>query len=381
MTVAADQYEELCKQSGSNYEVLSDDKPIKMYFDIDIKQALEHCAEYIDEIEAMVPGQARIISEMATDILRIAFKELAPDTEPMFSVKSANSPKFICSKDKKEKYTVSLHIIVNNIIAMKSDQKRLIDKLNKFAYQQRPSDIKEYTNGKDKLFDDSVYDKNRKLRSVYGSKLNENRPFKIESGTFEQTCITAFIPEDAFVLTLPDEPSGNASTSATPTVPFDGVTANKYDRMAFEWGMEDGLLDAASIDYAQWRNVGFILKTEFGNTEGWELFDKFSQLANKAASSDDRRRYDEFQNREFWDKIEEHPRKPIKFASLMKMMKDVDPEKFKDLQKRVREAKKIEKANTKLVDKDIRFAEHDEEASDIICNESGSLQRTMVFEA
>ena len=335
-TVAADQYEQLCKETGSNYEVLSDDKPIKMYFDIDIKQALENCTEYIDAIEAMVPGQARIILGIATDILCRVFKELAPDTEPMFSVKSANSPKFICSKDKKEKYTVSLHIIVNNIVAMKSDQKRLIAGFNKLAMHQYPSDIKEYTNGKDKLFDEAVYDKNRKLRSVYGSKLNENRPFKIEQGTFEQTCITAFIPEDAFELkmTWPDDPVPTATSA-----PFDGVSANKYDRMAFELGMEEGLLYTASIDYTKWRNVGFSLRNEFGNTEGWEMFDNFSKLAKKAPGFDDRSKYDVFKNKEFWDSIQDNPTNPLKFASIMQIMKEADPDKFKIIQRKVLQAK------------------------------------------
>lgn len=368
MTVAADQYEQLCKDTGSNYEVLSDDKPIKLYFDIDIKEPLDGTdTEYSKSMTSS--NQTRVISKMATDIItRYCHEQLMTPHDPEFSIKSANSSKFVDWRSGKEKFAMSLHIIVNNIVAMKSDQNNLIKKMNGFALRLHP-DLADYIGERKKLFDESPYDKNRKLRSLYSSKPNENRPFKIEQGTFEQTCITAFIPEDAFVLTLPEEPSRNASTSATPTVPFDGVSANKYDRMAFEWGMEDGLLDAASIDYAQWRNVGFILKTEFGNTEGWELFDNFSKLAQKAASSDDRRRYDKFQNREFWDKIEEHPRKPIKFASLMKMMKDVDAEKFKDLQKRAREAKKVEKANTKLVDKDVRFAEDDQEARDIICNE------------
>jgi len=366
-TVAAEQYEQLCKETGSNYEVLSDDKPIKLYFDIDIKEPFD--GTDTEHGEGMTSSdQTRVISDMATNIItRYCHEQLLTPYDPVFSIKSANSSKFVDWRSGKEKFAMSLHIIVNNIVAMKSDQNKLIKKINGFALGLHP-DLGDYIGEGKKLFDESPYDKNRKLRSLYSSKPNENRPFKIEQGSFEQTCITAFIPEDAFVLTLPDEPIKPTPTT-TPTKPFDGVSANKYDRMAFEWGMEEGLLDAASIDYAQWRNVGFILKTEFGNTEGWELFDNFSQLAKKATCSDDRARYDMFSNKEFWDKIQENPTKPIKFASLMKMMKDVDAEKFKDIQKRVKEAKKVEKANKELVDKDVRFAEDDQEARDIICDE------------
>ena len=49
----------------------------------------------------------------------------------------------------------------------------------------------------EKLFDESIYDKNRKIRSINCSKPGENRPLKLLEGTFEQSVITCFIPENA----------------------------------------------------------------------------------------------------------------------------------------------------------------------------------------
>ena len=342
-SIDADKYEERCKSTGCNYEVLSDDKPIKMYFDIDLK-GTSSPDDPVNFNEDMTSSkQTQLISEMATNVLSQFLKELVPGTEPSYAIKSANSPKFVCSKTNTEKYAMSLHIIVNNIVAMKADQHKLIKKINSRVLQIYP-DLADFIGEGKMLFDEVVYDKGRKLRSVYSSKPNESRPFKIEQGTFEETCVTAFIPNDASVLTLPDEPVGTSTITSRP--PSTDIV-NKYKRRTFELGLADGLLDDASIDYEHWRNIGFALKHEFGNAVGWELFDNFSKLAKNASRYDDREKYDVHKNREFWDGIRDNATKPVKFGSLVKLMKEVDLNKYKDIQKQVNNAKKAEKVKSR----------------------------------
>ena len=72
----------------------------------------------------------------------------------------------------------------------------LVWEINKYTYELYP-DMEDYLMETDKLFDESIYDKNRKLRSLYCSKPDENRPLNLYQGTFNQSIISCFIPKDA----------------------------------------------------------------------------------------------------------------------------------------------------------------------------------------
>ena len=76
-TIDATNYEEICDSIGC-YEVISDDKPVKFYYDIDIKEPAEEYTEHL----IMFP----IVLERAKDTLSRFFKEKLPlaDVEPEF---------------------------------------------------------------------------------------------------------------------------------------------------------------------------------------------------------------------------------------------------------------------------------------------------------
>jgi len=321
-TISATEYEQLCRVKGSCYELIPDDVPVKFYFDIDIKE------DYDPTLPSFLNVMHPVI-EMAKDCIRDYVVNIVK-TEPVFAVKSANSECFMCSKDHIEKLAVSLHLIVDNVVVLKSDQDKIVKKLNQYA-RQKYVDLDDYI-GKGKndevktLFDESVYSRKRKMRSPYATKEGENRPFILEEGTFEQSCISAFIPADATLYQLPAEPV----RAVQPINDVISTSSGSVNRLAFESGLLSGLLNTASTQYTPWRNVGFALKYEFGHEEGWPLFDEFSKLCSS--------KYDVHSNKEFWDNIKPDHSNPVKFGTIMQLMKEADIDKFKTLQGQLKEA-------------------------------------------
>ena len=120
-TIDATNYQEICDSIGC-YEVISDDKPVKFYYDIDIKEPAEEYTEHL----IMFP----IVLERAKDTLSRFFKErLNLTVELDFCVCESNSTNFVDWKTKKNYWKLSIHIIINNIIAMKSIQNELIEEV------------------------------------------------------------------------------------------------------------------------------------------------------------------------------------------------------------------------------------------------------------
>ena len=315
-TINATDYKNLCKITGSNYEVLPDDIPIKLYFDIDIKG---DAAEYAGEIEM----ESKILSIALTTLTD--FCEQIVGVEPDFTVKTANSEYFKTWNKQEEKYALSIHIIINNVILIKSEQKKLIQKLNQFILLKTP-DLADYTGEGNLLFDEAVYDKNRKFRSLYASKPDENRPFILERGTFRGSCISAFIPDDAFLYVPLVESVADNTVAYTK---YD-CSDNDENKFAFEVIFESGLLNKLSGDYHTWRDIGWILRNEFGKKEGNESWHRFSKLSSK---------YDKHECQDFWDSIDENATNKLKFGSLMNMCKDVDGNKYKEIQRKIMEHK------------------------------------------
>ena len=315
-TINATDYKQLCKLSGSNYEVLPDDRPIKLYFDIDIKGDADEYEGHID----MQPHILRIALDTLTDFCVQVVK-----VEPDFTVKTANSENFKDWKSGAEKYALSIHIIINNVILIKAEQKRLIQKFNQFVVKNTP-DLADYIGEGNLLFDEAVYDKNRKFRSLYASKPDENRPFILERGTFQNSCISAFIPDDAVLYEPPVESVVNHTAASTES----DCSDNDENKFAVELLFESGLLHKLSGDYHTWRDIGWILRNEFGNVEGAELFHRFSKLSPK---------YDKHECQDFWDTIDENAANKLKIGSLMKMCKDVGGDQYKVVQRKIMEQK------------------------------------------
>ena len=310
VTLPANEYEQWCRMQNC-YEVIPDDRPVKLYFDIDVKET------YDPEIPNWVSMMPNIIDMAEGTIRDFAVNRMG--VNPRFCIGSANSNRFLCSKYKIDKCVVSLHIIVDNVIVMKSDQKRLVSQFNQYANKKYSYDLPDYIGEGNSLFDDSVYDKNRKMRSLYATKEGENRPFKLEKGTFEQSCISAFIPDDAVLFELPPEP-----VSPVTVTPVLGEVDPSGNRSFVVSAIKNGLLTTYAKDYNTWIKVGFALHREFGKVDGWELMDSFSKLHTKGKSQ-------QSENKDWWDGLQDDHTNPCTMGTIVHLCNLVDRVKTKAL--------------------------------------------------
>ena len=219
-------YENKC-QTYNCFEAIPDDRKVKAYFDIEIKPS--DCVDGVEYIDCW--------AEVIQYGLKFIEKRF-PNAEYCF--KNQSSPEYANFKNGKTGWITSVHIIVWNYVVSKPKLKSIVIEmnqeinkhiLNKNDCSEKVSDFYElgqlkYVNGNKEgftLFDESVYNKKRKIRSAYADKTHdnkmtgeilacENRPSKIEFGTFQQSVISAFIPEDA--MEIPDDPIDDSDTTS-----------------------------------------------------------------------------------------------------------------------------------------------------------------------
>jgi hypothetical protein len=174
----ADKYEELCKTLKCCYEVIPDDIPVCLYADIDCKHAFGKY-EFLE-----------LHTQTFIDYAKRAITKVCIDVVPRFAVSTASSPDYI--DNGKRLMCHSIHIHIPNIKMMKNEQKIFWTKMNDFMNTNSEfKDWSEYIKIRDcKFFDLMVYNKNGKLRSVYCSKENQNRPLKLVEGVFKDTIVS-----------------------------------------------------------------------------------------------------------------------------------------------------------------------------------------------
>jgi len=246
-------YEDICKEI-SCYEYAEDDKPVKLYFDIDYS-----CDDIIISFNSVIENIPKIL-----DIVKSVISNYLNFTnvKPQFAVKSAHllSPN--------GSWKISLHVIVINFIALKSNQKEMIHLFNNLINE---TEIKNYWQSKI-FFDTSVYSKNRKIRSLYASKPNQNRPFILEEGSFLDTIISHY--DDAILcpfeasIKIVDNSIGIDTTSCCEKYI---LTRQFIDRELF----------INKSGHHDWAILGAHFKTIFPEEQALEFFRDCSQTNNK----------------------------------------------------------------------------------------------------
>ena len=312
-------YENLCKH-GDCYEVIPDDQPVKVYFDVETGD------DYSVENDNMI--------EMAPHILRISKEAINKycnellNIEPIYAISSSHSNKYIDYKKQKEMWKISYHIVLQNVIGDKKQQLQMVNALNDYAKQ---TDIRDYTGNDKKLFDDSVYSKSRKMRSVYASKPNENRPFVIEEGTFNENIISAFVDKKAVIL-----PDVEIVVRDNKT-PYTGIIPNNDENLLFiNLCFKDGLLKKRSIDYKEWFEMGCALKNTFGDS-AYGLFNTFSNFY--------KHNHDELNNRKIWDTMRTDG--GLTMGSIKDWAKKENKETYKSINDKIKENKKSKRQKLK----------------------------------
>jgi hypothetical protein len=152
----------------------NNDTKCKLYFDIDSYVDTEDFN--LDTIDGIKNYAIHLIKESLKEYISV---------EPKISIATSHGK---LPQEGKSKYSVRL--FVSNVYSNKSNNKSFVIKMNKkisnevWDYIEKPSD--------GKLFDESVYDNNKKMRCVNTSKDGENRPLIAEDCSTEDTVITEF---------------------------------------------------------------------------------------------------------------------------------------------------------------------------------------------
>ena len=100
-SIDAINYKSVCEELNC-YEKIKDEIPVKLYFDIDYyNPEQEYCEGMSNDL---IRISKNIISKFSIELLHI---------EPVFAVCTSNSGLFVDWKSGKEKWKISIHIVVN----------------------------------------------------------------------------------------------------------------------------------------------------------------------------------------------------------------------------------------------------------------------------
>jgi hypothetical protein len=246
--IDSDAYERLCKKLRSCYEVIPDEVPVCLYADIDCKHAY-------GEYEFL-----QIHTNMFIDYAKRAITKFCPDDVPRFAVATASSPDYM--DDGIRKMCHSVHIHIPNIKMMKNEQNLFWKKMNDLMNTHIEfKDWSEYIGTKDnKFFDESVYNKNGKLRSVYCSKINQNRPLILVEGTFKETIISLG-DKDAIVknVDISEKQTKKTHNKCSSVITFSNES-NNCDEKLLELG---NIIEIKYLDeYYDWTRIVWSLRSE-----------------------------------------------------------------------------------------------------------------------
>lgn len=316
-SISATQYESLCKHRNC-YEILPTDTPVKLYFDVDIKTIPENKTDGQILLTEMPRLRASILNVFSS-----VFEEQYDPTQ--LSISTSHHPfykPYNTSKralDDTHIAKLSFHFVFNNIIALVSHQKILVERLNESAKLYIDSeDLDLYFHGK--VFDDAPYMKTQKMRSPYANKPFEDRPLKIEQGTFEQSCISAFIPSTAstHVEYVPMKSIQEGSIGAY-------GSGGNYELTIFKEAMNAGLLTpyAKAGTYQYWIRIIWAIRNIFNNPD---LAHEFSRLCPKT--------YDRDAVDKIWDDGE---RGGVGMGTIIEYMRKTDKLKANDIIKMANE--------------------------------------------
>lgn len=264
-TVNATEYERLCKSGLNCYEMTPNDRKIKPYFDIEIKP--DYCLEGQDYPDILKP------------VLDIAMREISKQF-PICNVAilESCSPSYQCVVSKKNKWIISAHIIITNWRVSKAKMLSIVNNMN--ATLQRSNEICKLVGLKNPdsfgLFDDSVYDPNRKIRNAYANKTHfnretmqteyEDRPMNIVSGTFENTCITAFFDEECFE--IPDDDGRAESPTTVVNQPKEKSPAKKIVKNV-ELVEEEPLTTLTPEEFVKYREMLQLIRIDPKDRKVW----------------------------------------------------------------------------------------------------------------
>jgi hypothetical protein len=282
------------------YEVLMNDKKAKYYFDIDIYAEDTGC-----DFEQSL---AELIEQKGKQYIMFAFSQIT-DVKPNIAVATSHG----LNDEGKSKYSV--RYFVSNLMDTKTNIKGFVQQLNKYIlskedFQENIYEWIDPRNEKElkakphkKLFDEGIYDSNRKMRCVNTSKPNEKRPLIMKEGTIEQTIITGCFDEDVVELKYQARPSSpNSVVTIEPSQKIE--TKDKYLELLF-----NVIGNGNHIDYKMWFKIACILKC---NEYAFETMEKYTAIVDAGNPK----------TKNIWEAIDGN--RPISIYTLQNIAKEIN---------------------------------------------------------
>jgi hypothetical protein len=315
-TTDAVDYRQTCKH-GSGYEYIPDEIPVKLYFDIDVKLSVADINDTADDI-------TEVSNFVKTDITTV-LKHILGEHYIENLIFWGSSHGVLINE---EKIKVSYHVVINNIIAYKWAQGIIVQELNRSVFTIL-DDVEYYPNG---MFDESVYKpRNQIIRSPYTAKPNGTfegeRPIKIESGTFEMSCITAFIPKDAMIWEREKPVRATTSLGATSPSAEGSTVGCPINRAILEGIMPFLKPYAGQGQYKPWTTVIWGIKNI---TDDRNLGITFSRLDMTA--------FDETSFDNIWDNAEIRDNNGVGIGTLISLAMKTDKEGTKQVLRKIENA-------------------------------------------
>ena len=268
-------YIEFIKSEMNCFEKLvgKDEQWFKPYFDIEIKP--KDASEFEDVEAGLIEYAKTLISSQLADA--------------KFCVKSATSSNYICAKTGQPSWIISFHIIVPNYKIQKSTLEFLVEYFNKTAMVNGSvNDYINITNDKFKLFDESIYNVDRKIRAVNACKevngVVEQRPMRLIEGTIEQSIISTCFEEGAEELHQTDEirkykqeqEAKRPRPNTPPSVSAPVSKTNANEKYMNEW-IKAGFFTKITGHRNWWMTYSILFNT-FGGQKGLDYFKQLVDL-------------------------------------------------------------------------------------------------------
>ena len=307
-SASLEEYAQICKY-GAGYEFIPDDRPVKLYLDVDVK-----CDYDGEDINVYLNGDCPAVK----NDIKMVLQKMLGDEYKEDQIGWGSSHGVVA-----DKFKISYHVILNNIIAYKYAQRIIVDELNRTAPLICDDMEQYYPNG---MFDESVYKPNNQIiRSPYTAKTNKTfegeRPIQIESGTFAMSCISSGIPEDAIEL-VREKPVAKSATSPSASVGCPSPDSSQI----IEKGMHLLKPYAGSGQYENWTKVIWAIKNVTGDKQLAETFSRLDMTA-----------FDETSFNNIWDNAETRD-DGVGMPTLINLMMKTDKEATKQILRDVERA-------------------------------------------
>ena len=249
----------LPKVEHNFYEILIDDKPLKLFYDIDISPALEN----MTLLDQLVSEVMNITIVSMRELYSIDDIELS-DFAVLDSSGEARKPTGIVSK-------TSVHIVLVNKVRFKTVL-HMKDYVS-FVFSSNSGYVKDNINFN---IDQGVYKKRGSLRIPGSTKKGESRHLVVVTNHSELDCLLTYTgnEDEIAVISKPTKRNNKRKEDQIIRSLQDTISEQQLSNDDFFRRVVDVLPSSLAADYSTWVSVGIKLYTAGADENHWHDFSK-----------------------------------------------------------------------------------------------------------